>query len=54
MGFNGEIVWDHNKPDGTPRKVLDISRLKKLGWESKIDLKSGLVSTIKSLNINNF
>tara|TARA_B100001989_G_C24549049_1_gene472949 strand:+ start:3933 stop:4931 length:999 start_codon:yes stop_codon:yes gene_type:complete len=52
--FDGEIFWDKNMPDGTPRKVLDISRLKRLGWESKIDLKSGLVSTIKSLNINNF
>ena len=41
-------------PDGTPRKVLDISRLKKLGWESKIDLTSGLENTINALDLNNF
>lgn len=52
--FDGEIFWDKNMPDGTPRKVLDISRLKKLGWEPKIDLISGLENTINSLDINNF
>ena len=52
--FDGEIFWDKNMPDGTPRKVLDISRLKKLGWEAKIDLISGLENTINSLDINNF
>ena len=52
--FDGEIVWDKNMPDGTPRKVLDISRLKNLGWESKIDLTSGLENTINALDINNF
>ena len=52
--FDGEIFWDKNMPDGTPRKVLDISRLKKLGWKSKIDLNSGLVSTIKALDISSF
>ena len=52
--FDGEIFWDKNMPDGTPRKVLDISRLKKLGWEAKIELISGLENTINSLDINNF
>ena len=52
--FDGEIFWDKNMPDGTPRKVLDISRLKKLGWESKIDLKSGLTNTINALDVSNF
>ena len=52
--FDGEILWDKAMPDGTPRKVLDISRLKKLGWESKIDLTSGLENTINALDINNF
>ena len=52
--FDGEIFWDKTMPDGTPRKVLDISRLKKLGWEAKIDLISGLENTINSLDINNF
>ena len=41
-------------PDGTPRKVLDISRLKKLGWKPKITLNSGLVKTINDLDISNF
>ena len=52
--FDGEIFWDKSMPDGTPRKVLDISRLKKLGWESKIDLTSGLENTINALDLNNF
>ena len=52
--FDGKIFWDKAMPDGTPRKVLDISRLKKLGWESKIDLTSGLENTINALDLNNF
>ena len=52
--FDGEIIWDKNMPDGTPRKVLDISRLKELGWKSKIDLKTGLTNTINALDISNF
>ena len=46
VGFEGSIIWDHSKPDGTPRKKLDISRIKSLGWEPKIDLKQGLLRTI--------
>ena len=45
-GFGGEILWDTAKPDGTPRKVLDISRLKNLGWKPEISLKHGIRSTI--------
>jgi GDP-L-fucose synthase len=41
-GFPGEIVWDTSKPDGTPRKLLDSSRLFALGWKPKIDLPTGL------------
>ena len=52
--FDGEIFWNKNMPDGASRKVLDISRLKKLGWESKIDLKSGLTNTINALDVSNF
>jgi len=44
-GFNGEIIWDTNKPDGTPRKLLDVSKLHALGWSHKIDLKEGLTLT---------
>ena len=43
--YNGEIIWDLNKPDGTFQKLLDISKLKHLGWESKIELTNGIKST---------
>jgi len=42
IGFQGEIVWDRTKPDGTPRKLLDISRISALGWQSKHRLLDGL------------
>ena len=45
-GFNGEIEWDSTKPDGTPRKVLDVSRIKALGWKPTITLEDGIASTI--------
>jgi len=48
LGFKGEIIWDQNKPDGTPRKLLDSSRLKSLGWKSKIKLEEGIRQTIIS------
>ncbi|WP_087873024.1 GDP-L-fucose synthase family protein, partial [Arthrobacter globiformis] len=41
VGYNGEIEWDTSKPDGTPRKLLDVSRLKQSGWTASIDLKDG-------------
>ncbi|MBQ8184408.1 MAG: GDP-L-fucose synthase [Lachnospiraceae bacterium] len=44
-GFEGEIVWDGSKPDGTMRKVVDSSRLRALGWEPKIDLETGIRNT---------
>ncbi len=42
VGFKGEIVFDSSKPDGTPRKVLDVSKVKSLGWEPQISLEVGL------------
>jgi GDP-L-fucose synthase len=45
-GFKGEIEWDSTKPDGTPRKVLDVSRIKALGWKPTITLEEGIASTI--------
>ena len=45
-GFAGEIMWDATKPDGTPRKVLDVSRLQSMGWTAEISLQSGISSTI--------
>jgi len=48
IGFNGEIEFDSSKPDGSPRKLMDSSRLKNLGWNHKIDLKLGLELTYQS------
>jgi GDP-L-fucose synthase len=45
-GFAGKIEWDSSKPDGTPRKVLDVSRIKALGWKPTITLNEGIASTI--------
>lgn len=45
-GFTGEIDWDSSKPDGTPRKVLDVSRINALGWKPTIALSDGIASTI--------
>lgn len=42
VGFDGEIVFDTNKPDGTPRKLLNIDRLQRLGWSAKIPLREGI------------
>ena len=45
-GFQGEILWDSSKADGTPRKLLDIHRVQKLGWRPQISLRDGIQSTI--------
>jgi GDP-L-fucose synthase len=42
VGFEGEIVWDRSKPDGTPRKLMDSSRLFGLGWKPQVDLETGI------------
>jgi len=47
VGYSGKIVWDTSKPDGTPQKLLDVSRINQLGWKSSIDLRSGLEQTYK-------
>ena len=44
-GFPGRIVFDSSKPDGTPRKLLDVSRLKALGWSARIGLRAGIAAT---------
>jgi GDP-L-fucose synthase len=51
-GFKGEIKWDPSKPDGTPRKLLDISRLKALGWAPKVSLDEGIQETIQYFETN--
>lgn len=45
VGFQGEVVWDESKPDGTPRKLLDVSRIQKLGWKARTPLAEGLAET---------
>ena len=45
VGFAGDIEWDSSKPDGTPRKLLDVSRISSLGWKAQISLRDGILST---------
>lgn len=47
VGYDGETAWDPTKPDGTPQKLLDVTRLRELGWEASIDLREGLRSTVE-------
>ena len=47
IGFTGKIVYDSSKPDGTPRKLMDVSRINKLGWKATTDLKTGIEKTYK-------
>jgi len=42
VGFRGDILWDTTKPDGTPRKLLDVTRIKALGWQPEISLAEGI------------
>jgi len=42
VGFKGELVWDTSKPDGTPRKLLDVSKINRLGWKERISLDGGI------------
>jgi len=48
VGYNGSIKWDHSKPDGTPRKLMDSSKINLAGWSANIDLKKGIESVYKS------
>ncbi|GHB37265.1 GDP-L-fucose synthase family protein [Mongoliitalea lutea] len=45
VGFEGDIVWDDNKPDGTPRKLMDVSKMTQAGWKAKLGLEEGIRST---------
>ena len=42
VGFEGEVVWDATKPDGTPRKLIDVSKLHSLGWTHKVEIEDGV------------
>lgn len=47
IGYDGEIIWDKTKPDGTPRKLLDVSKLNNLGWKYQTELVDGITKTYK-------
>ena len=48
VGYKGDVIWDRSRPDGMPRKLLDISRLKSTGWEPEVTLKEGIARTYAS------
>lgn len=50
VGYEGETVWDATKPDGTPRKMMDVSRLTGLGWRARTGLRDGVVGTVRWLD----
>ena len=52
VGFEGELTFDTNKPDGTPRKLMDVSKLTSLGWSQKISLEAGIKSVYDDLLLN--
>jgi len=47
VGYTGQIIWDITKPDGTPRKLLDVSKITQLGWKAKTSLKDGIEQTVE-------
>ncbi len=53
VGYQGEIVYDNSKPDGTPRKLVDVSKITALGWSAKISLRDGIASTYEEYLQNN-
>jgi len=48
VGFRGDILWDTTKPDGTPRKLLEVTRIKALGWQPEISLKEGISAVYRA------
>ena len=47
IDYDGDIIWDNSKPDGTPKKLLNIERISKMGWKAEINLKKGVEKTVK-------
>jgi GDP-L-fucose synthase len=45
VGYSGRILWDHSKPDGTPRKLLDVKKIQSLGWKASISIDQGIAGT---------
>jgi len=56
VGYQGNIIWDSSKPDGTPRKLMDVSKMHALGWKHQIELKEGIEITYQWFlkNQNNY
>ena len=54
VGFQGEIITDATKPDGTPRKLMDVSKLNRMGWNAKIDLKTGINKVYQDIKNNDW
>jgi GDP-L-fucose synthase len=52
IGYEGDTLWDVSKPDGTPQKLLDVTKLTESGWTSKIDLRDGITSTVEWFRAN--
>lgn len=48
VGHEGDIIWDETKPDGTPRKLMEISRISSLGWNATVEIYTGLKATYDS------
>jgi GDP-L-fucose synthase len=55
-GHKGDIIWDSTKPDGTPKKLMDVSKMKAIGWQYSTELEAGIQKTYTWFleNINNF
>ena len=54
IGFKGNIIWDKDKPDGTRKKLLDVSNINKLGWHYQTSLEDGIRKTIKETDLEKF
>ena len=54
LRFEGEIITDISKPDGTPRKLMDVSKINSLGWKAKIKLEDGIKKVINELDTKNW
>jgi GDP-L-fucose synthase len=53
VGHSGEIIWDDTKPDGTPRKLLDVSKMHNIGWKHQVSLEEGIKKTYNWFLENN-
>ena len=51
--YKGQLIFDTTKPDGTPRKLMDSSKINSLGWKAKLNLKQGIKKTLKEVISNN-